>query len=300
MMKQFYAFTFCLFVGLNGNAAFAQEPPTPDEDESAVRAAGKAYIAAFKAGDAKALAEFWSPEAVYVNRLTGEQVVGRDAIAEQFSAILKQVKNIQLDVEVFSIDFVSPNVAVETGVARYIAANAEPEVVNYSAVYVRRDGKWLLDRVTDKPQLAIQSNYEKLQPLEWMIGSWVDEDDSATVITDCSWTKNKNFITRSFTVAIGDEINLSGMQIIGWDAADKQIRSWTFDSDGGISEGRWSQDENRWYIKKKAVLPAGGRATATNIVEKVDDDTIEFQSIQRTHNGKLLPNVDEIRIVRVQ
>lgn len=297
-MKQVLRFSLCFIVGIGAQLLFGQEAKTLDADEAAVRAAGDAYVEAFQAGDAKALAEFWSPEAVYVNRMTGEQVVGREAIAGEFTAIFKEVKNIKLQVNVLSIDFVSPNVAVEQGVASYVTADSEPEVVNYSAVWTRRDGKWLLDRVTDKPQPEVKSHYEQLQPLEWIIGSWVNEDDNAQVVTECSWTKNRNFITRSFTVSIGDEIDMSGMQVIGWDAADKQIRSWTFDSDGGFSEGSWTQDENRWYIKRKAVLPEGGRATATNIIEKIDDDTIEFQSIDRTVDGELLPNIDEIRIIR--
>ena len=66
-----------------------------------------------------------------------------------------------------------------------------------------------------------------------MIGSWVDKDDNATIQTDCEWTKNRNFMTRSFAVAIGDRVSMSGMQIVGWDPIAKQIRSWVFDSNGG-------------------------------------------------------------------
>lgn len=299
-MKQIFRIALCVMLGVSVSATFAEEASTEDADEAAIRAAGQEYLKAFKARDAKALAEMWSPEAVYVNRLTGEQSIGREAIAAELTEIFKEVKSLSMELEVMSIDFVSPNVAVEQGVATYSAEDGKPEVINYSAVYVRRDGKWLLDRVTDKPQREVKSHYEQLKSLEWMIGSWVDEDERATVVTDCSWTKNKNFITRSFSVSIGDEIDMSGMQVIGWDAADKQIRSWTFDSDGGISHARWTQDENRWYIKKQAVLPEGGRATATNIIEKIDDDTVEFQSIQRTLNGELMPNINEFRIIRLR
>ena len=297
-MKQIFRITFCVVLGLGAPSVFAEDSKNNDADETAIRAAGQEYLKAFRARDAEALARMWSPEAVYVNRLTGEQSIGREAIAAELTAIFKEVKDLSMSLDVLSIDFVSPNVAVEQGVATYSTSGDQPEVINYSAVYVRRDGKWLLDRVTDKPQPVVRSHYEQLQPLEWMIGSWVDEDERATIVTNCSWTKNKNFITRSFTVSIGDEIDISGMQVIGWDAAEKQIRSWTFDSDGGISQARWTQDKNRWYINKKAVLPEGGRATATNIVEKIDNDTLEFQSIQRTLNGELMPNVDEIRVIR--
>ena len=88
------------------------------------------------------------------------------------------------------------------------------------------------------------------------------------------------------------------MQIIGWDAAAKQIRSWTFDSDGGFSEGQWTHKDDRWFVQKKGVLDDGGRATAVNILRRIDDNTFTIQSVSRTIDGELLPNIDEVRVVR--
>jgi hypothetical protein len=81
----------------------------------------------------------------------------------------------------------------------------------------------LLDRVTDTAKESAPSSYEQLKPLEWMIGRWVDKDDKVDIKTECQWTKNRNFITRSFTVAAEGQINLSGMQFIGWDPVAKAI-----------------------------------------------------------------------------
>jgi uncharacterized protein (TIGR02246 family) len=279
-------------------ATMAQETPGQAKDETAVRDAGAAYVKAFNSKDAKTLATFWSPEAVYTNRLTGEQVVGREAIAEQFAAIFRAAKELKLDVSVESIQFVSPNVAVEHGVANFLSASSEPEEIPYSAVYVRRDGKWLLDRVTDDPKPVVRSHYEQLKELEWMIGNWVDEDENAQIVTECNWTKNKNFITRSFTVSIVDRIALSGMQIVGWDAAAKQIRSWTFDSDGGFAEGTWSKKDDRWYVRKKGTTADGKKSSAVNIITCVDDGAFTLQSTQRILAGDLLPNIDEVMVVR--
>jgi len=279
-------------------AAMAQETTEQAKDEAAIRKTGEAYVKAFNGKDANALAAFWSPEAVYTNRLTGEQVVGREAIAQQFAGIFEAAEALELDVNVQSVQFVSPNVAVEHGVAKFISPPSEPEEVDYSAVYVRRDGKWLLDRVTDDPEPVVQSHYEQLKDLEWMIGSWVDKDENARIVTECNWTKNKNFITRSFTVSVVDRIELSGMQIIGWDEAARQIRSWTFDSDGGFSEGTWSQKDNRWYVRKKGTTADGSKAAAVNIITYVDDDAFTLQSTQRTLAGDLLPNIDEVMVVR--
>ena len=110
----------CLFVlgGAIVNWSFAGQPGEPSADEAAVRKADAAYVQAFNRHDAKALADAWSPEAVYLNRLTGAEVVGRAAIAEQFSALFKDQPEVKLDLSVESIQFVSPNVAVEHGTAK--------------------------------------------------------------------------------------------------------------------------------------------------------------------------------------
>jgi uncharacterized protein (TIGR02246 family) len=273
----------------------------PSADESAIRKADEAYVQAFNRHDAKALADAWSPEAVYLNRTTGDEVVGRAAIAEQFTAYFKQQPEVKMELEAGPIQFISPNVAVEQGNGKTLVPNAEPEVVDYSAVYVRRDGQWLLDRVTDTTKTtAPPSHYDRLKPLEWMIGRWVDSDkgDDVDVETECKWTKNKNFITRSFTVTVGNEFNLSGMQIVGWDASAKQIHSWTFDSDGGFAEAVWTPKGDKWFIRNKGVLGDGRKATMVNIIKKVDDNSFTWQTVERTAGDELLPNVDEVLIVR--
>ena len=55
-------------------------------DEATIRNNVAAYVAAYNNHDAKTLATFWSPDAVYVNPETGDEAVGHDAIADQFAA----------------------------------------------------------------------------------------------------------------------------------------------------------------------------------------------------------------------
>jgi uncharacterized protein (TIGR02246 family) len=269
--------------------------------EAAVRKAGDAYVEAFNKHDAKAVANFWSPDAVYINQLTGEQVTGREAIAGQFTDIFKDRPDVKLDTTTASIDFVSPNVGVEHGTAKLSAPKGEqPTSADYTAVYVRRDGQWLLDRVTDKSKQPHPSHYEQLKELEWMIGSWVDQDDKDNVVieTDCNWTKNKSFLTRMYSISVDDEVDIAGEQVIGWDAAAKAIRSWTFDSDGGFSEATWTHKGDRWFVNNKGVLGDGRKASAVNIIKKIDDNSFTWQTTDRTAGGEPLANVDEIVIVR--
>lgn len=272
------------------------------EDESAIRENAKAYTAAYNKHDAKALAAFWSPDAVYMVPSTGDAAVGREEIEKAFTDVLAELGKAKLDVEVESVEFVSPNVAIESGIARIVEPEGEPEESRYVAVNVKRDGKWLLDRISEEEEPAPPepppSSYEHLKELEWMVGSWVDQDQDATVQTDCQWTKNQNFMNRSFAVVVGDQVEVAGMQIIGWDPAAKQIRSWIFDSEGGFAEGKWTHKDDRWLIQQTGTLPDGRKTSAVNIITYIDDNSCTWQSINRTVGGDVLPNIDEVLVVR--
>jgi len=269
-------------------------------DKAAIEKASASYTAAFNARDSKKLAAHWSPDAVYINPLTGSQVEGRDAITQEFKAILGQLKDTKLAVDVESIQFISPRVAVETGVAKLISADGQPQESSYTAIHVKEDGKWFLDRVTEEDVPVVMSHYEQLKDLEWMIGTWVDADDQARIETTCQWTRNKNFITRSFTVSVGNRVDMAGMQVIGWDPTAKQIRSWVFDSDGGFAEGRWTKKDNRWSVTTTGTLPDGRKTSSVNVITYVDDAEFKWESVNRTVSGDLLPNIDEVVVVRSQ
>jgi uncharacterized protein (TIGR02246 family) len=270
-------------------------------DEAAIRAAGKAFMDAYQARDAKKLAALWSPEAVYTDPATGEETVGREAIEKVFEEAFADKQDVKLTIDVNSIDFVSPNVAMIRGTAHVIKPGEEPEDSEFTAVRMKRDGQWLLDRVTEiEKEKAPPSNYEHLKELAWMIGSWHDDDPrpAVEIQTDCAWTKNKNFITRSFAIAIGDQVNKSGMQIIGWDPIAKQLHSWVFDSDGGFGEGTWTRKGSKWLIQSTATLPDGGKATSLNIMTKLDNNSFSWESVNREIDGELQPNAERVTVVR--
>jgi hypothetical protein len=139
-----------------------------------------------------------------------------------------------------------------------------------------------------------------LDQLDWMVGQWIDRGDEATVVTNCSWTRNRSFLSRTFRVTINEDVTLEGTQVVGWDPVENRIRSWTFDSDGGFGKGRWIQDGNRWLVKTSYVLASGERASALNIFTYVDQDTFRWRSIGREIAGELQPSIPEVTVVRQQ
>jgi hypothetical protein len=105
-------------------------------------------------------------------------------------------------------------------------------------------------------------------------------------------------MVRWFAVSVRDRVDMAGVQIIGWDPSTQQIRSWVFDSDGGFGEATWRKKDQSWYVHAKGTLSDGRKASSVNIITYVDENTFTFQSVDRQTDGELLPNVDEVVVVR--
>ena len=175
---------------------------------------------------------------------------------------------------------------------------AEPEWSSEKIAWVIGE-KTLIEAAREKALAKAPSRYEHLKDLEWMVGQWVDEDEDATVLTICEWMPGKNFLTRSFTVSVQDQLEMRrGIQVIGWDEAKKQIRAWVFDSTGGFGEAVWKQDGKRWVARVSQVLADGARASSINIMTQLDENSFTFQSTGREVDGELLPGIAPVKIVR--
>jgi uncharacterized protein (TIGR02246 family) len=267
-------------------------------DEAEIRKNAETYAAAFDRRDAKALAAMWAPEAVYTSPVSGKKVHGREAIRAELEALFKQSGRARLVVKIDSVRFVGTDTAVEEGSARISRPGEAPAETEYSAIHVKKEGKWLLDSIQETDLTEPSPPYEHLKDLEWLVGQWGDNDDRADVKVECKWTANRAFLTRSFSISIEGGVEMEGTQIIGWDPAKKQIRSWAFDSDGGFAEGTWKRDGDRWVIRSVDVLPDGGKGTSTNILRMIDNDHFGWKSIAREIDGELLSNIDEVEVVR--
>ena len=280
-------------------SAVGQESSTSEqEDTKKIRAAVASYVEAFNSKDVERLVALWSDNGVYINRTSGEAIVGREAIKEEFGSMLKNADSPKLAVETESIEFISPNVALERGQAKVTFAQKEAVETNYRTVYVKHDNAWLIDRVSEDDTPKPNQRFERLRQLEWLIGDWYDESEEFTVEISCNWTKNQNFISRTYVVSVDGEVESSGLQIIGWDARKEQIQSWLFDSEGGVVTGKWSQGDDRWIVQSVASLPDGGSGSFTSVYRPLSDETYSWQKINRVVDGQLLPNIDETVIKR--
>lgn len=270
------------------------------EDRTQIEAAVESYVAAFNERNSEKLASQWSPEGVYSSRATGEQVIGREAIQAGFDELFASAEVPTLAIATESIEFISPNVTLERGLATVTHSEDEISETRYSVVYVKRDGRWLIDHVAEDEAVKQVSQYEHLQVLEPLVGEWLHDGEHFTVEVACRWTKNQNYLSRTFKLLSKEdgEVESSGLQIIGWDPKAKEICSWLFDSDGGFVSGTWSKRKDAWVVASVATLADGGSGSFTTILRPLEDGTMAWQKINQVVDGRLLPNIDEIVFVR--
>ena len=299
MTRVSYAAMISLLAAIMAGELMAQETPSANAQMEAVQQAIQSYVSAFNAQDVDTLATHWSSDGVYISKISGQRVEGRDAVLAGLRELFASDKP-QLNVKTGSIEFVSPNVALENGIATVTDGDGSTDATAYRAIYVKQNGKWLIDRMTEEalPPTPDDSAYQRLKELQWLIGSWTDQAGGDTIRFECDWTKNQTYISRKFSVSSEDQVNSSGLQIIGWDPTSEQIRSWLFDSNGGFVEGTWTKKEDRWFVKSVGRFPDGAAGSFTSIFRPVDQDSYGWQKVNRQVDGKILPNIDEVIVSR--
>lgn len=280
------------------SSARAQLPLTGPTVDPAVKTTLQSVVAAFNERDAAKFAKLWSPTGVYHHPETNQRIAGREAIEASFKQSFADNKDRKLAAVVEEVRLVTPDVAIVEGISTASSASEDPIEADFTIVLLKKDGQWLLESIRESDRPAGTTPYDRLKELEWLVGNWADDARDATVETKGAWTANRSFITRSYRVVVKDQVDLEGTQIIGWDPLANQIRSWVFDSDGGYGEGTWSREGDRWSIKIKGVFADGRRWNSTQILQKVDNDTYTTKMSAREVDGEILPNIDEVKVVR--
>jgi len=280
--------------------ALAKPPLGDPKDTDAIQKNAQAFIEAFHKGDAKAVAGFWTADGDYTEQ-TGKNMKGRDAIEKAFEGFFAENKGLKLRIDSASLRFVTGEVAIEDGTTEVIPPDGSPPSrARYTIVHVKKDGQWQISSVRDAP-FAPATNADNLHSLEWAIGEWVDDTDKGEVArVSFEWSDNQGFIISNYATMFKNIALTSGTQWIGWDPEAKRIRSWTFDASGGFGEGSWTAEGDKWVIKATMILPDGKKIVSTNIVTKVDADTITWQSKERTLDGKAIPDTKEVKMKRAK
>lgn len=275
----------------------ARSRPVRPEDEKAIRSVDDAFVRDYNRGDSKALASLFTEDAEAIEP-DGGRYHGRDLIGRRFAETFAASPGVKIAIEVGSLRSLSPDVAQEDGQTVITPAKEARQVRPYSALFVRRDGRWLISSVREEADPLI-SPHDRLRELDWMIGDWVDEAPDSQVRVNCRWSEDGNFLIRSFTVKHQGRPVMTVSQRIGWDPLARRIRSWEFDSEGGFGEGTWSREGDRWVIKHSGVRPEGVAASSTNVMVKERSDLVRWSSSDRVLGEESLPGADAFVLVRV-
>jgi len=268
-------------------------------EENSLTNNAKAFVDAFEKGDAKAIAAFWAEDGDYVD-VNGRHLQGRPSIENAFKDFFTENKGLKLRIDVNSVRFVTPDIAIEDGITSVIPPDGTPpSQARYTNVHAKKDGQWVLQSVREAPYTP-PGNYEHLRGLEWAVGEWVDEGEGPEIDhASFEWSPDGNFLISTQDVTVKDTLVSRATEWIGWDPAASQVRSWIFVADGSIGENTWSNEGDQWIIKTNVILPDGKKLAATNIITRNGPDAITWQSKDRTLDGKALPDIQEIKMKRV-
>lgn len=267
-------------------------------DEKAIDESNRAYIEAFNKKDLNAFKELWAVDAEYNLPEAGLEFQGQNAIVEKFASIFKKHPNATIEINKESVYFNTPDEVVEVANAITREDGKELTHATYKIFYEKHGNKWLINELRNVRSGSSPQPSEHLKELEWLIGSWVDEDEDSTITLVNQWNKFHTFITQSFTVTVEGKFELEGKQLIAWDPINQNIRSWIFDSDGSFGEGTWRKEGNNWIVEISSTLTDGRKASAIYIMTPVDKDHYTWQSSGRSVGGNLLPDIAPVTVVR--
>jgi uncharacterized protein (TIGR02246 family) len=276
-------------------------------DHAAIDAVNAEFTRAFNAGDAAALAALFAEDARMSDE-AGKTVEGRTAIQKRLTETFQESPGIKLVLRTDSVKFITPDVAVEEGASQVQSPGdteeTAEEFIPYTAIYVKKDGKWLHSVVRDyvvakDEDASATAGADVLKELEWMVGEWVEEGTESKSRSACEWAQNKHFLVWNYTIEAEGANAPGGTMFIGWDPLTGQIKSWLFDAEGGHGEASWTRHgDGQWVVKATGVLGDGRTASATQYVTLLGKDLASWTSVDRVAGGEVQPDMSEFIIAR--
>lgn len=255
------------------------------------------YFEAFNNHDAVAAIANMLRDAEYLAP-NSDRIKGADKIKKRLESFFREHGESKIiPITEPKIILYSKTKAVARGVVKTQASDKTSSDIEYMALFSKENNRWKISQIEDQPIASLKA-YTKLMELAWLLGEWtnVNGDDVSEVKFD--WAPNRSFITGSFKVLSDGNTDMEGTQIIAVDPSTNSLRSWVFDSQGGIGEGTWARDGSGWAVSMVTTLADGQKASAINIFHPDGPDRFIWKSIGRELGGLPLPNIEEILVVR--
>jgi len=299
------AITFLVALIAISDAAFVRSqeattaaPARPaSADEQAVRQVTQNFVKAFNSGSAEKAASMFYSGADLIDD-AGNIHKGAAAIKDVLGRFFAKFPGATSTMTADSVWMASPGLAIEEGRRVVSTKDDKPSAATrYTLVMIKQEGEWKIASGREVEDDDSLSPHERLKPLAWLVGDWVDEGSDAVIQISCKWSDDKNYLLVDFDSKVQGKPAMKSSQRIGWDPLTQKIKSWVFDSDGGHGEGIWAQVENRWVIKSTAVMPDGQTGSATITLELGDKDSYVMKGFDRIRGKTAEPDF-EVKIVR--
>lgn len=293
--------TVCLASALAQDAKpKSQVPPPPAndaraKDRTAIRETLTSFTKAFEARDARKVAAHWTAEGEH-QTVHGNTVRGREALEKGFTEFFASTPEVLAELQPESLRFLSKDSAIDEGVVTIRKGETEaPSHARYHALLVRDEDRWRFAMLSESPGVAVT-----IRDLDWLIGEWKSlSPGGADIRTTYTWDANKKFINVEFQIKTAER-TLSGRQVIGVDPATGALHSWTFEANGGVGEADWSRDGDHWILDANGTLPDGSTIKESNILRKVNADTLTWQSTNRLLDDHEIPDLAPVKVTRIK
>jgi uncharacterized protein (TIGR02246 family) len=285
-----HAVAALLLAAAVGRPAIAQETALSPLETAVVRES-EATVKAFNAGDAAALAGMFLETGELVDE-AGTVHTGKAAITELFSGFFGKFPQATLEMIVDTARPVGDTLAVEEGQRRITTADGEAAQVRYVAVRSKQGERWPIASYREFADDPLPTPREVLQGASWIVGDWVDESPEGRTEIAFRWSDDGNFLIGDYTMSAAGAGESKSTQRIGWDPVSGQVRSWTFDDDGGFTEGRWTRTEEGWVVLSEATMPDGTTGSATLLISVKDADHFVVRGTDRIIGDEMEPDFE--------
>ncbi|HZZ29560.1 MAG TPA: SgcJ/EcaC family oxidoreductase [Pirellulales bacterium] len=297
-----YAAENALAQAPKANASSPSASPNPmSKDESAIRAGAAEFSRAFEKGDAKAIAAMWVANGEYEDD-QNEVLRGRDAIEKAYTEQFAEKKGGKIDIDVQSVRFLTPDVAVEEGILHESSAARElPTTTRYAAIDVREGGQWKIAQCREWG-----GGQDHLDDLNWLVGKWQGSSKDQEMNLSFAWDDKQPLLLAKISAkpvgksgGAGQVAGPSGTIKIGYDARRGGFHSWHSNQDGSQSRAQWQRDGYRWLIDATGLTSDGKDLTAEYVLTRVDNNNFTWRAVSRKVGGQLLPDSLPIKLTRV-
>lgn len=265
---------------------------------AAVRHAADDYAAAFNAGDTAALADQWTIGAELDE--AGGLVKGREAIVASLGRLKALYPRASLAVDVTDVQPLGESVARVQGTLAFTRQpGEEPAVSRFDSLRVAENGRWRIAESRVMP-----SAKSALADLGWMLGRWQSTDAKTGTKVEATYEKTLggHAIVGRIKTTKGDGAIVESLDVIQADRRTGRVRSWTLDSTGSHAEGVFTTDGmsfNRSMVAAPGDPAVGDHAEWVQVLRALGPDKILWHSIERSLDGRSLPDTEPVHLKKV-